>query len=159
LDEKEINPGHKDIRLVLRVIGPLLILLGVGCIFVAVLDIFGTMNRMGTPGPPKKFFLFFLGAPTFFLGLIVSKFAYLGAAARYMAQEILPVSKDGINYIAEGTQKGVSTITRSLGAGLAEGMGTVGPDGEPGIRCHKCNMTNDGDSKFCNGCSTLACPQ
>ena len=83
------------------------------------------------------------------LGAGICKFAFMGAVSRYVADEVAPVGKDVINYMAEGTQGAV----REVAAAVAEGLHA----GTPAqvvhlVRCHKCNHSNNADAKFCSEC-------
>lgn len=42
--------------------------------------------------------------PITFVGLTISKFAYLGKVARYTAGELAPTAKDTINYLVRETK-------------------------------------------------------
>jgi hypothetical protein len=118
------SPKHKSARSFLRTAGP--IILAVGLIFVAVgfISFFGAMS---SHEPPKYFWCAFLGMPLAFLGLVMCKFGYMGAMARYMATEIAPVGADTANYMAKETQEGVKTVARAAAEGVKEGL--AGKDG------------------------------
>ncbi|HTD85914.1 MAG TPA: hypothetical protein VK850_05000 [Candidatus Binatia bacterium] len=120
------SPKHKSARSFLRVAGP--IILGVGLVFILVgfISFFGAMNGNQ---PPKYFWCAFLGMPLAFLGLVMCKFGYMGAMARYMATEIAPVGADTANYMAKETQEGVKTVARAAAEGVREGLA---PKNEPG---------------------------
>ena len=158
LSEHKIHPKHAGVQSLLRILGPILILVGGGLLATGVLVTF--VFRGGT----SIFFLSFIGMPILFVGTVMTGYGFMGAVTRYAAQEVAPVGKDTFNYMAEGTQEFVSTAARSIGAGLAEGMGDAGTSEAPSIRCHKCNEANDADAKFCDACGaslekSKACPK
>ena len=83
-----------------------------------------------------------------------------------MAQEIAPVGKDTINYMADGTKNSVRNIAQAVGEGFAAGAGTAHPDSPAKlqIRCHKCNAVTETDANFCPDCGeslakSKSCPQ
>jgi len=154
---REIDPGHGEVRGVLRIAGPAitgvgLVLTGVG--FISFFSSFGTFQ------PPRCFWCAFLGLPLFVAGLGMWRVAYMGAFARYFFGEMAPVQKDTFNYMAEGTRGGVQTLAQAVGHGLAEGM-APGHDAL-GVRCSRCGTFNRAESNYCSNCGsslgTKSCP-
>jgi membrane protease subunit (stomatin/prohibitin family) len=146
----EINPGHSNTRDVLRIVGPVLVVVGLVFIVIGIGSFFAAFGGFG---PPRYFWCAFVGMPILFVGLVMSKFGYLGRVSRYVAGETAPVAKDTFNYMAEGTQQGVQTLATAVGEGL-RGSGAR-------LRCPKCGQSNDADAKFCRNCGTglgTACP-
>lgn len=169
-DEEKINPGHTNVRSLLRVIGP--ITLAVGGLFVLIG--FGSFfASFGHAGTPRYFWCAFVGMPLLFVGGVMTMYGFMGAITRYQAGEVAPVGKDTFNYMAEGTRTGVRTMASAAGAGLADGMSggeTICPScGRPNDQdakfcddcgaamskaCPNCGATNDGDAKFCDNCGS-----
>lgn len=135
---------HRGARATLRVLGPLVAI--VGLVF-AVIGFGSFFSAFGSSGPPKYFWCAFVGLPLLGVGVAMTKFAYLGAVTRYMANEVAPVGKDTFNYMAHGTRDGVREIASAVG----EGLGLRGESHEV-VRCHKCNKENDADARFCDSC-------
>lgn len=176
MTDNKINPKHSSIRLVLRLIGPALLVVGAIFMIVGFVDFVGAMNGHGAP---TKFWCFFVGMPLLFLGFVTTNMAFLGAVMRYQAQEVAPVATDTINYMADGTQQGVKTVARAAASGIAEGLAegsaaaassssaastasvasmVAGLAAEPTasakvILCHKCNAVNPEGSLYCNACA------
>ncbi|MBB3206396.1 RNA polymerase subunit RPABC4/transcription elongation factor Spt4 [Rhodopirellula rubra] len=169
-EEEKINPGHTQVRGVLRVVGPLILLVG---ILFTIVGLGSFFSSFGGFEPPRYFWCGFVGLPLMFVGAVMTQVAYVGAIARYHAGEIAPVGKDTFNYMAEGTQGGVKTMASALAAGLSEGISgdKIGcPQcGNANDRqakfcdecgsslsksCSSCGEVNDGDAKFCDGCGT-----
>jgi len=106
-----INPNHNLQRNFLRILGP--IILFVGLIFIAT-GFISFFSAFSGHGWPDKFWCAFIGMPITFVGLVICKFAFMGKVARYTAGEIAPVAKDSFNYMAEETQSGVSNVSEAF---------------------------------------------
>lgn len=111
-----INPNHTQQRGVLRAVGPLVLF--VGLIFMAI-GMVSFFSAIGSFDPPKYIWSCFVGMPISFVGLVLTKFAYMGKVARYTAQELAPVGKDTFNYIASGTKEGVADVSEAVFRGKA----------------------------------------
>jgi len=167
------HAGHDGVRAVMRVFGPLLILVGAAMFVAGVMsfvqnfdrgpsDLFGSFaesvrklsdDGKGTvvaaePRPPNRFWMCFVGMPIAMVGLGLTRFGFLGAAARYVASETAPVARDTIDYLARGTSDSI----REVAAAVRGGHGA-------GVRCPGCGQDNDADAKFCDACgAALARP-
>jgi hypothetical protein len=144
-EEEKINPGHTAIRSTLRVIGPLVLLVGVVFMAVGMISFFSSFGSFG--GPPQYFWCCFVGIPLIGVGSMICQFAFFGAVARYMAGEAAPVGKDTFNYMAHGTRDGIRDVTSAIREGLT---GETDPNGQ--IRCSSCQHPNDAEAKFCEQC-------
>ena len=149
-EKKEIGSQHTGVRSILRVLGPCFILAGLIFIAIGMVSFF---SAFGSFGPPKDFWCCFIGGPLLFVGIVLSKFGYMGAVGRYMVNEVAPVGKDAINYMADGTKDSIGQVAAAIGKGFRDGAGG-GQAGSVVIRCHKCNEDNDVSAKFCNECGT-----
>ncbi|MBX2850889.1 MAG: zinc ribbon domain-containing protein [Phycisphaeraceae bacterium] len=177
---------HRSNRSILRIIGPLILIagilltvIGIGGFFVGFITAFDQGPSFdGPPSSFKLFFLAFIGIPLMGIGGAITKFAFMGAVARYAASEIAPVGKDAANYMIDGTKGAIGDLAQSVGSGIAAGMSgqtahanTVGCPGcgeacdsgarfcsdcgtpIPGeVRCDRCGAMNEPDAKFCNQC-------
>lgn len=149
-EKKEIGSQHTGVRSALRVIGPCLIFAGLIFIIIGMVSFF---SAFGSFGPPKYFWCCFVGMPLLGVGVVLTKFGYIGSVGRYIVNEVAPVGKDAINYMAEGTKGSIGQVAAAIGKGFREGAGT-GQAGGVAVRCHKCNEENDVSAKFCNECGT-----
>lgn len=154
--EDPIDPGHKGPQNLFRVLGPVVLGLGLFLIVIAFVDFFLAFGA-------KLFWCFFLAMPLIFVGGVMCQFGYAGKVARYMAQEMAPVSKDTFNYLADGTQEGVKTVAAAVGQGLAAGGVALGGKAATKVRCHKCNALAEEGARFCPQCGsplgkTKPCP-
>lgn len=150
----------------MRIVGPLVGAAGLACVVVAFIDFFAAFA--GNGGPPQFFWLFFIGLPLMFIGVSLTMFAFLGAVARFAAQEHAPVAADTLNVLADDTQGGVRTVVGAIREGMSDDASSPCPScgtpndagarfcdacGEPlSRRCGACQTTNDADAKFCDGC-------
>ena len=139
--------SHQAIRNLLRVVGPLVLLVGVVFMAVGVVSFF---SSFGSSSPPRFFWCCFVGMPLMFVGLVTSSAGFAGAVARYQANEIAPVGKDTFNYLADGTQDGVRTMANAVASGLASGA--AGAADSDGLVCHGCGAGNEAGSRFCDQC-------
>lgn len=178
-DEMGTQPGHDALRSMLRFLGPVMIIIGViliGCFISSANDDFNrarsrvergfpdfgggsvTITDMpgGSPSDPNPL-MFLGGGVCIMIGMAMCGYGYMGAAARYQAEEIAPVAKDAINYMVKGTEESVEGLARAVKNGLAESD----PDADRDEKCPKCGKGNRHDAKFCDHCGealTKVCP-
>lgn len=100
----------------LRVIGVLMLGTGVVLTAIAFISFFSAFSGHSF-GPPKGFFLAFIGLPLMGIGGAICKFAFMGSVARYAAGELAPVGRDTFNYMARGTRPGVRNLTSAAREG------------------------------------------
>jgi hypothetical protein len=147
---REIDPEHFDIRDALRVIGPLVV--GVGLIFT-IIGMGSFFSSFGGFEPPRYFWCAFIGLPLMGIGGSICKFAFMGAVTRYIADEVAPVGKDVVNYMADGTKDSVRDMAAAVGEGLSQSSHTSDHDQDTAVvRCYKCNHNNDLEARFCKNC-------
>lgn len=143
---QQIDFRHTLKRGVLRIVGPAVIIVGV--VFAAI-GMGSFFSSAGTFEPPRYFWCAIVGLPLIGIGSTICKFAFMGAVSRYMANEVAPVGKDVVNYMAEGTKGAVHDVATAIGEGLRAG---APPKKVPIVRCHKCNANNEAPANFCKGC-------
>jgi len=154
----KIDPRHEQSRSILRKVGISLIVVGAILTIIGIASFFMAFGGME---PPRYFWCAFIGLPLGFAGLVMTSYGFMGAVARYSAEEFAPVGKDTFNYMAGGTKDSVKTLATAVGEGLRAGSSAPAPAER--VRCHKCNRANDVDAKFCSGCGaplgkTKPCP-
>jgi hypothetical protein len=142
---REIDPQHDATRALLRVVGPGVVM--VGGIFMLV-GLGSFFSSFGTFQPPRYFWCAFVGMFLLVIGASICKFAFMGAVSRYIADEMAPVGKDVVNYMADGTQDAVRTIASAVGQGLRGDSRT----NEAGVTCHACGDENESSASFCKAC-------
>jgi hypothetical protein len=139
------EPDLAELRMTLRSVGPALALVG---LLLTTIGVASFIHSLGSFEPPRHFWCAIVGLPVMGVGLIISKFAYLGTIFRYMAGEVAPVSSDMTNYMVAETKDSLRDVAAAIGEGFTSGgTGTVQV-----LRCHKCNADNDSAAKFCDGC-------
>ena len=135
---------HEGTRRVLRIVGPLVVALG---LFFMVYGVYDFTQGFGNHRPPRgfpgfdrhgetvevdeggsKFWMCFLGVPLLGFGVMICRFAYLGAAARYVAGEVAPVASDTFTYMARTSKDGIRDVVgavRGRDAGRRWGLDRV----------------------------------
>lgn len=157
-EERRIDPKHQKTRGALRVIGPIILVVGIILTVIGIGSFFVSMNSamssFGATSGPKYFWCAFLGMPLVVVGLAITSYGYMGAVARYSAAEIAPVGKDTINYMADGTKGGIKTVARAVGEGISAGLaaGAAGGSAQTTVQCPRCETDNDADARFCDNC-------
>ena len=142
------TPEQNAVRGFLRKAGPLIFGAGLLCIIVAMVNFF---MAFGGGGPPRLFWLFFVGMPLLFVGGVMSQYGFMGVVARYFAGEVAPVASDAVNYMADETKSAVETVAKSAAKGVAEGIATGKMAAEQKF-CPHCGLAVKVDFKFCPKC-------
>jgi hypothetical protein len=155
--QHRIDPEHDAVRDLLRVVGPGMVVVGLIFTLVGVGSFF---SSFGTFSPPSYFWCAFVGIPLIGVGAGICKFAFMGAVSRYIADEVAPIGKDVINYMAGETQDAVREVATAMGDGL---RGTAPAEQGRVAVCPKCHTANEASAHFCKGCGapltkSLRCP-
>ena len=146
-DEERINPGHGEIRRIARIVGPIMVVVGVIFLAIGMISFF---SSFGSFEPPRYFWCCFVGMPLIALGASLTQFAFLGSIARYIAGETAPVQKDTFNYVAQGIRPGVKDLVQAVREGLTE----ESPEEPVGDKkfCSNCGQAATLQANFCSGC-------
>ncbi len=129
--------GQEQYRNAFRIAGILILGVGIVLTVIAFKSLADTMTSDTMDGPPKNFFLGFLGLPLMAVGGWLMQAGFLGAAARYTAGETAPVLKDTASYLTDG--EGVLGVGRTV-------------DDKPSKFCSSCGKPGDLDARFCESC-------
>lgn len=113
------TPNHRQGRNLLRVAG---LITGLTGLIFEVIGVASFFSAFGGTASPRFFWCCFVGTPLLFAGAVMCMFGFMGAFARYAAAEQVPVAKDAINELAEGTQGAVKTMARAAAEGVKEGL-------------------------------------
>ena len=114
------SPQHLKVRRVLRIAGPIILVIGLIFTATAFISFIGSMS--GNSGPPKLFWCGFVGMPLMFVGGVLCIYGFMSAVARYAAAEQAPVAADTVNYLADNTKEGVKTVSKAVAQGVVEGI-------------------------------------
>ncbi|TVQ79472.1 MAG: zinc ribbon domain-containing protein [Phycisphaeraceae bacterium] len=139
---EQINPGHKRIRLVLRVLGPTLLVTAI------ILLVSGVRTFFTGDFPEGPIWQMFVALPLLFVGFVLTSAGFAGAVARYQAQEIAPVAADTINYAGSASRTGISAIAGAIREGLS------GDGWHDERRCCACSARITSDASFCSQCGS-----
>ena len=137
-------PPTGGTRIALRVIGVLLLVVGVPTFGWGVYTVF---TYEGYDGPPGMAILAFIGGlPVIGFGLMALNVGTLGAQSRYVAGEMMPTVKQSAAYLSDG--EGIMGVGRTVDDGSpgTSGAAATGPF------CRSCGVRNDEDARFCDGC-------
>jgi hypothetical protein len=116
-DDQLKSRHHNLIRIVLRVGGPIVLLVGLLFVTVAMFSLFASAD---TFGPPRFFWCGFVGLPLMFVGGVMCQFGYLADVAHFVSAETSPVAKDTANYLGEGVQPGAKAVAKAIAEGVLE---------------------------------------
>jgi hypothetical protein len=148
---RQIDPRHREVRAILRVLGPLVLVIGIVLTAIGLISFF---SAIGTFQAPRYFGMVILGLPLIGIGVGLTRIGFLGEILRYFSGEATPVARDTFNTMAEGTRHGIETIAHAAGRGFATAVGG-GNLAEPDMSlCRHCQAPNPGNAKFCNQCGT-----
>jgi hypothetical protein len=182
-EPESIDPGHASTRDLLRVVGPLVAIVGGLFMLVGIVDFFSAFGSVGssgpfgsqtiavgdshitlTPdrgmGPPQHFWCLFVGMPMLGIGLMMCRAGFMGKIARYTSAEITPVVTDSLNYAARESKDSIREVAKAVRDGLAGGGAAEAAE----FPCPRCLHKNEPGAKFCSQCGSAlitsrACPK
>lgn len=157
MTSRQIAPRQRPGRDALRVIGPAVAILGLVLTAVGFISFFASFGGFA---PPRYFWCAMIGIPLLGIGAGLCRFAFLGSITRYVADEVAPVGRDVVNFMAQGTRQSVRDLAAAVGEGVRSGAPAPGAGA---ARCGRCGAENDADARFCKRCGVamapaLACP-
>lgn len=129
----------------LRIVGPALQVIGAALLVWGLYDIF-VLGNLGFHFSP------FAGMLLLFFGSVLTMMGFAGVVARYQANEMAPVGRDAVNYMADGTQGGVGAIASAVAGGIRDGLSEDGSSSAQRLDCPQCAAVNDADARFCDHC-------
>ncbi len=144
--------NNTTFRNILRLLGPIVLILGIVFLGVAIRDFFVGFNNSTTFGEPQneRFHYAFIGMPLIFVGGAMTSFGYMGSVLRYQASQVAPVGKDVVNYMLDNTKDSASGFAKAIRSDKAV------------LHCVNCSSEVSQSDKFCNECgASLAksCPK
>lgn len=134
-------PPTSGTRTVLRVLGAVLLLAGLGIGGTGLVRFIGEFQSMDDGGPGS---VLMIGAGGFLcvFGLAALNAGFLGAQSRYVAGETMPAVKQSAAYLSDG--QGIMGVGRTVDD--RSGTAATGPF------CRGCGTRNDDEARFCDGC-------
>lgn len=129
-------------RTTFRVLGVVLVLVGLALVGTALADFFASFSSLGE-GMPTKFWMAFVGWPVLAVGIWAVMAGFMGTASRYVAGETLPVVKDGLGYLTQG--HGLDGLGRDAEATPTDRATAAG-------YCTECGAALPATARFCSGC-------
>lgn len=131
---RKFDEKHEEKSMVLKVVGPILLIAGVimfASLFFSIAKSATSMhmgfNETNFNSPFKMMPLGFIGVILIGIGGAITNFAYMGSVARYTSDELTPVATKVIKNVKDGLKDDV-------------------------IHCKHCQEENDSDAKFCDHC-------
>ena len=140
------EPGYSrqsSIRFVFRVTAVVVLALAAYFLFVGLADFFSADEAA-----PTKFWMLFVGLPLLAVGGWLAMAGFGGAAARYVAGEGAPVTRDSLDYLTHG--QGLANLGRPQPVSQQAGSQQAGPTGGP--YCRACGTRNDAIASYCDSC-------
>lgn len=154
MDDEE-KKKHEQTKKKLKIIGTVLIVLGIVCEVVGMLDFEFAANNQRMP---TLFFLTFLGAPCIFVGIVLLIFGCRKEIMSYTKNEVVPV----VNDATEELKPAIKSVVGAVKEGLKDGEGETKSEEKRGIFCPVCGSLNQPENKFCDKCGTQlikVCPR
>lgn len=132
------DPKHNKTRKILKIIGP--IVLGIGIIFflIGIIDFFSAFNGMGTP---TLFWACFVGIVFIGIGSTLTGFGFMKNVGGYVASQSAPILSDTVNYVADNISDSIADTANKVKKCSSK-------------TCPKCGAINDENDKFCSNCGT-----
>jgi hypothetical protein len=170
-DEGRIDPAHTSTRSTLRVLGAVLLVLGLLMMAFggyrmfspawrgsshATVDFPGSSMRVEFQDHARTAFSGFamvaVGMICAAVGGAMLTYGYMGRVARYAAGEMAPVASDTINYMGTSTREGVHDVAEAIAGGIRDG--TAQRPSAPGgqTTCPGCMSPIAPGSRFCSQC-------
>ena len=125
------DPGYSrqsSIRFVFRVTAVVVLALAAYFLVVGLADFFSADEAA-----PTRFWMLFVGLPLLAVGGWLAMAGFGGAAARDVAGEGAPVTRDSLDYLTRG-----------------QGLADLGRTGGP--YCRSCGTRNDATASYCDSC-------
>ncbi len=102
------NDKHNKVKTRLKIIGFIVLAIGLACTVTGMVDFFTTAMNM--KGMPKLFWLLFIGVPMLGIGGALLGFAFKREIMRYTKNEAVPV----INEASEELKPAVKSVAEAV---------------------------------------------
>ena len=158
MDNKEFENRHQGTARVLRIVGWLILPIGLILIIIGMGSFF---TSFGTGKMPSLFFLVFAGFPFLTVGGICLSLGYHKKVTEFVATQTAPVAKDFTNYMVDGTSDSLARAAGKIAKEIKGNNNAATVEGVTANTCSKCGFVNRAESKFCAKCGaplTKICP-
>ena len=145
---EEEKKRHENIKKKLKIIGTILLVIGIVCEIAGMLDIFLVANSQGRM--PSLFFLAFLGAPLIMVGIVMLIFACRREILSYTKNEVVPVVNDAAQELTPAIKSVMNAVKDGLkteDGAIEDTRTTAVPSGTV---CPACGAVNQPKNKFCD---------
>ena len=140
---REFLQKHPKAKKSFKIMGLIFLPVGIFCIITAFIDFFVAIS---SGKAPNLFFLFFIGFPFIFVGIVTLSLGFMKEINSYVASESAPVSKDVANYMLDGTrEETINTVSDVASTIKGE---TINKE----IICPSCGTKNEKGAQFCDHC-------
>lgn len=152
------NGNHEKIKKILKIVGAILLAIGIVCSIIGLIDFF---SCFGTSKMPTRFFLCFIGFPLIAAGGGMLLFGFQRELARYNKNENVPVFNEFGKEISPAVQHVAHSVQQGLDEKIVCSCGTENDKDSAYCKkcgkqlsdtCPYCGEAVDADSEFCNHC-------
>lgn len=160
MDSKEYENRYEGTAKNFRIIGFILLFIGLGCVIAGMTSFFLAFNSRGFGDFPDLFFLNFIGFPFLAGGGVCLTLGFQRKMNNYIVSQNAPVAKDAANYMLDGTSDAIAK-TASKVASEMNLNNNGGVEGVTTNTCARCGFANPVGAKFCSKCGatlTKKCP-
>lgn len=130
--QEEARRKHAKTKKIFKIVGIIMMVIGIGCIIVGFIDFFTSVSDFGMP---KNFWLLFIGFPCTAIGGMLTLMGFRKEIMNYSMRESTPV----FNEAGKQMQPGISAIASAV-------------KNSDNVVCPACGTENDKDSAFCKKC-------
>lgn len=150
MDNKEYEHRYDKTAKKYKIIGFLLLLVGLGCMIPAFTDF--VMSMMGRKGMPTLFFLFFIGFPCLAFGMACLVRGYQKKMNAYITSQNAEAAKDFKNYMNTETADSTAEVAAKVASSVVKASGVECVNVNT---CSKCGHQNPAGAKFCAKCGAI----
>ncbi len=159
MSPRKPSDGYSNARSTMRVLGPVLAVLGGILVLIGFIALFGAATSIGNRPPgagiPKAFILAFPGMLMLGIGLFMTKAGYLREVSQYAAKETSPAVRTTTTAVRSAwTDDDVPCPSCSSPVEPASKFCSSCGIQLTGGTCRVCQASVDSDDKFCAFCGS-----